>query len=119
MKDDYKDLLKAPNTQENPCVGISKVDGFLSLRLEFRFKTGERKSYAYAMLSEASYKEGLLTFQFQDTEIQVKGLALSSVMDGVNFHRVLWLAETDNALAIKEGEPCVERIFFKKMQESN
>ena len=119
MNGDYKDIIKAPQAQENPCVGISKADGFLSLRMEFRFKTGERKSYAYATLTETCYKEGKVTFLFHDTEIQVQGLALSSIMDAVNFHRVLWLAETDNALAIPEGEPCVERILLKKMQESH
>lgn len=119
MSGNYKDIINAPQAQENPCVGISKADGYLSLRIEFRFKTGERKSYAYATLSETSYKEGVLSFQFHDTEIQVQGLALSSVMDAVSFHRVLWLCETDNALAIPEGEPCVERILLKKSQESN
>lgn len=119
MSGDYKDIIKAPQAQENPCVGISKVDGFLSLRLEFRLKTGERKSYPYATLSEAGYKEGTLTFLFQDTEILVKGLALSTVMDAVNFHRVLWLSETDNPLTVQEGESCIEKITLKKSNQKD
>lgn len=119
MSGDYKDIMKASQAQENPCVGITKGDGFLSLRLEFRFRNGERKSFAYATLTEATYKEGTLTFKFHETEILVTGLALSAVMDAVSFHRVLWLCETDNALAIAEGEPCVEQIILKKSEEIN
>lgn len=116
MSDDYKDILNAQKAQENPCVGLSQGAGYLSLRLEFRLKDGTRKSYAYATLSEVSFKEGELTFTFADSQILVKGLALSIVMDAANYHQVQWLAVGDNPLSVDEGQPFIEQIILKKSE---
>ena len=113
MSDDYKSILNT-EAKTNPCVGLSQADGFMSLRLEFKLKKGQRFSFPYAVLNEVCLNGDTLSFQFSETEIAVKGLALSHIMDEISFHRVLWLAEGDNDLSVADGEPYIEAISINK-----
>ncbi|MGL6075194.1 MAG: hypothetical protein ACRC8S_13625 [Fimbriiglobus sp.] len=74
-----------------------------SLMLDFRFKTGQREAFAYALLERVSYdpSEGLL-LRFLGTLVKLTGRNLLQpsgknvqLVEALLRHRVSWIAELD------------------------